>query len=1360
MRLCFFFLCLFKVPVVWADIIYVNPGGLDQVKDGTSWPRGYPSLQNALATANPGDQIYVAAGTYHPDDFGGFTNTNNRENTFSLADQVEVYGGFPSPQGGTFSQRDPEVYRCFLSGDLTQDDFPDPDFSDNSLHVVTVEGDVTKALLDGFTITGGNADLSSGNGGRGAGLLSVDGGQAVIRNCFFEKNHADEAGGAVYISEGSITLERCRFEQNSSDGSGGAVHVTGDDPVILRACSFRANTADSGGAVCAEETLLTLRDCDFTGNYSTRAGGALANLAGADSSLINCTFQGNASAGDGGAIFNLDSSPFIRSCIIWGNASRGQTGRSGSAIGDEGSSRPSFFHSLVEGFDGKNSGSGNLDGTDAANAPHFLSPVLPLSAPTLRGDSRLMPWSEAINSGSNLIAGSTDIAGNARIADGTADMGAFEGQGYLYVRQAGSGGNDSGDSWSNAFFELQQALDAASSGTMILAAGGSYLPAVNAAATTTSTFSIPSGVILVGGFPDEGGDERDPSLHETILSGEIRSGTGSVRHIVTFSETDLFTRMDGFTIGQRMETPHNLPRSGGLRATRSQGVVANCRFQKNDVNTLNGNGSTQSGGATLLSRSSLRFYSSHFLANGASSGGAVSLVNAEGRFEGCSFRGNTIRSTAESVGGALAVDQSVLRLRNCLFSGNTTPARRAARSIYARFSQLEADHCSFFEPVTGAGRNSNIFASRFRATNCINSNIIRFEPTGQAGEADTSTVERVNDVTVSRNEVIWSSAAWLGDYRLLPGSDAADSAEPGFLRGLDLAGRVFPTSATHAAGAFQTRRRYVRAMASGENDGSSWLDAHPFLADALAEAEPGEVILVAAGTYHPDEGSGLIDNDREASFVVPSGVAVLGGFPLNGGSLSAPATHETILSGEIDQDGVFTANSHHVVTSSGGDPDHTLLRGFTIQDGNAGSSGPLANRGGGLLARESSRLRVADCRLLNNVAVGRGGAVFTQDARPLFINCLFLGNGAGQKGGAVSTENQEDEDLEAPIFLSCVFQSNAAAEDGGAMANRFTRPLLLSCAFSGNRADANGGGIYNYSARPWLENVTLQGNWAESGSGGGIANAFFSRPTLYNCIVYGNAAEMNSEMQVASISDENSPLGTYFTSLISGFTEGELNNSGDGGSGNFTTVSVNGNPIGEHPDFVDAGSPFSATTAGGDIRLATGSFGVGTGAEPVTRWPFDAAGEERIQSTSPTGAAVIDLGAYEGEFEAVVDSDLSFPALFPDLSATEDENGNGLTNFEDYASGADPTTPGDPAFSPVFDQASGELRFRYRTGATDFQVVREKSSSLTGNSWVPLVEGSDYSTVSSGTVHLATSEVIRITSPEPKLFFRVRYAAP
>ena len=129
-----------------SSIIYVDSGA-SGANDGTSWTDAYTNLQDALSVPETGVEIWVAAGTYKP------TAGADRTISFVLADGVRLYGGFAGGET-ELDQRDWESNITTLIGDIgiVEDD------GDNSYHVVKC-GSLTRAtVLDGFTITGGNAD--------------------------------------------------------------------------------------------------------------------------------------------------------------------------------------------------------------------------------------------------------------------------------------------------------------------------------------------------------------------------------------------------------------------------------------------------------------------------------------------------------------------------------------------------------------------------------------------------------------------------------------------------------------------------------------------------------------------------------------------------------------------------------------------------------------------------------------------------------------------------------------------------------------------------------------------------------------------------------------------------------------------------------------------------------------------------------------------------------------------------------------------------------------------------------------------------------------------------------------------------
>ena len=87
--------------------------------DGTSWATAHRYLQDALAGAEYGDEIWVAEGTYKPDQGAGKT-AGDRASPFLLVNGVGMYGGFL----GTESSRDPlgDNNQTILSGEIDSDE--------------------------------------------------------------------------------------------------------------------------------------------------------------------------------------------------------------------------------------------------------------------------------------------------------------------------------------------------------------------------------------------------------------------------------------------------------------------------------------------------------------------------------------------------------------------------------------------------------------------------------------------------------------------------------------------------------------------------------------------------------------------------------------------------------------------------------------------------------------------------------------------------------------------------------------------------------------------------------------------------------------------------------------------------------------------------------------------------------------------------------------------------------------------------------------------------------------------------------------------------------------------------------------
>ena len=637
----------------------------------------------------------------------------------------------------------------------------------------------------------------------------------VITNCVFTGNMVSNGFPAVIWNQENVSavISHSRFDGNFATGEGGAIYNRLSSPV-LENLLFAKNQAKRGGAIYHSGGNITLKNCTIAGNSSVGFGGGILNASGVVR-LENSILWDNAAPdsatdreaqqlkGTGGTFIVLNScveglrayvgSNNIASDPIFVDFAAGNLRL--QAISPALNAGSNAFASSITGDLDNNQrvfGSavdmGAYELQSAAQAPVYIY-TQPKSIAACEGGGIRFTVQGVTNSGAsyqwqiNGGSGFTNLLSSDFVnigASGDSSTLALDSvsptlstnpiryvygsytsapvtvtvstPSVAYVKLDATGTGD-GSSWTNAFTNLRDAINAAGSCTELWVAQGTY--------ASPSVLTLKNGLAIYGGFAgnETGRNQRNWTNRPTILSG---TSSGWVFYNDgTYGEIDQRAVLDGFiisganayaAIANRFASPtirncvftNNLRNAissqnsksfifnsvftgngGGLNNDSSDVRVVSCVFSNNVTPKFN------SGSAMNNRDSSPLVEKSVFISNKAESGGAVyNYGSSTPTFLRCVFGANF----AQEGGAAFNTGTTTVTFRDCLFAANFAQSRGGAIVHYG--GALNLVNCTVVDNASSVGGGIYL-----QATGNIRNSILWYNSASH-GDLETRQIER------------------------------------------------------------------------------------------------------------------------------------------------------------------------------------------------------------------------------------------------------------------------------------------------------------------------------------------------------------------------------------------------------------------------------------------------------------------------------------------------------------------------------------------------------------------------------------------------------------------------------------------
>ena len=455
---------------------------------------------------------------------------------------------------------------------------------------------------------------------RGSELTTIDGGHAGSAVKFI----SGEGPGSV-LDGFTIT--------NGLANHGGGITCDSSSPTIKNCLIFDNEAYNGGGIHCSNSASPTIINCLIRDNEATAAGGGIGCATSTSPTIINCTITEN-TADLGGGIQCNSASPTVRNSIVWGN---------NAPTGPEILGIATVDYSCIS--TGWSSGTGNI-----SQDPLFDDPANPTTPSFLLHQDPCQPGVV------NLCVDGGDpqdpiVTGTTR-TDGEQDALPRVDMGYHYQlplgvvwyidddapQDPGPGNNTVSDpledgTFAHPFDMVQEGIDAAVPGDLVLVLGGDYLEIIDFKGKAIEVKSVRGSELTT----IDGGHAGSAVK---FISGE---GPGSV--------------LDGFTITNGLAN-----HGGGITCDSSSPTIKNCLIFDNEAYNGGGIHCSNSASPTIIN---CLIRDNEATAAGGGIGCATStsptIINC------------TITENTADLGGGIQCNSASPTVRNSIVWGNNAP---------------------------------------------------------------------------------------------------------------------------------------------------------------------------------------------------------------------------------------------------------------------------------------------------------------------------------------------------------------------------------------------------------------------------------------------------------------------------------------------------------------------------------------------------------------------------------------------------------------------------------------------------------------------------------------------------------------